>query len=343
MAIVEVQNVSRFYGSFCALNDVSFRIGKGQVVGMLGPNGAGKTTTMKILTGFLPASAGRVKVAGYDVQENPVELRHQIGYLPEHNPLYPEMTVQESLRYFAGLRQIPKKDIHRRLENVTEMCQLREVYYKPVHQLSRGFRQRVGLAQAMIHDPAVLILDEPTSGLDPNQIVDILSLIRSLGKEKTVIHSTHILAEAEETCDRILIMHHGSLVADDSPASLCLQAKGHRMLLELQPVVFDSAEKLEQEIADILRELPEISHVEFHHESVNLEERTYSLQVTVTPMKPEDHSAMLADLCLKHGWKIQHLQYHSPTLEDVFRSFTLSSAGANSGVKHSHISQEEVA
>jgi len=343
MAIVEVQNLSRFYGSFCALNEVSFRIGKGQVVGMLGPNGAGKTTTMKILTGFLPASSGSVKVAGFDVQENPVELRRQIGYLPEHNPLYPEMTVQESLRYFAGLRQITKKDIRRRLEAVTEMCQLQAVYYKPVHQLSRGFRQRVGLAQAMIHDPAVLILDEPTSGLDPNQIVDILSLIRNLGKEKTVIHSTHILAEAQETCDRILIMHHGSLVADDSPKNLCLQAKGHRMILKLQPVNIDSAEKLEQEIAAVLRELPEISHVEFHHESLDAEAQTFSLQAEVTPMQPQDHSAMLADLCQKHGWKLQHLHYHSPTLEDVFRSFTLSSGVAGQGISSSNVSREVVA
>ncbi len=209
---IEIKNVSKFYGPQKALNDVSFNINKGEIVGFLGPNGAGKSTMMKIITCYIPPSRGEAIVCGMDVMENSLSVRKKVGYLPEHNPLYLDMYVKEYLNFVASLHKVPNRK--NRVEEMIEMVGLTLERKKKIGALSKGYRQRVGLASAMIHDPEVLILDEPTSGLDPNQLVDIRSLIKSIGKDKTVMLSTHIMQEVEAICDRIIIINKGEIVAD---------------------------------------------------------------------------------------------------------------------------------
>ncbi len=230
---VSVQNLTKDYSGQLAVNDVSFDIKPGEIVGFLGPNGAGKTTTMKILTSFIPQTSGQVSVCGFDVVKNPLEVRKIIGYLPEHNPLYKEMYVKEYLQFVAGLYKIKKKKA--RVAELIEMTGLGKEQHKLIAALSKGYRQRVGLAQSMLHDPKVLILDEPTSGLDPNQLVEIRSLIKEFGKEKTVIFSTHIMQEVQAICDRVLIINSGKLVADDNISALTSKvAKGRCFIVELK-------------------------------------------------------------------------------------------------------------
>lgn len=211
---VEVQHLSKAYGEQKAVNNISFQASPGQVLGFLGPNGAGKTTTMKVLTCYIPQTSGTAKVCGYDVSEQPMEVRRNIGYLPEHNPLYLDMYVQEYLRFIAGLHRLSKP--LGRIREMIELTGLEREQHKRIGELSKGYRQRVGLAQALLHDPQVLILDEPTSGLDPNQLADIRALIKKLGEEKTVIFSTHIMQEVKAICDRVIIINQGHLVADDT-------------------------------------------------------------------------------------------------------------------------------
>ena len=218
MSIV-VKNVTKSYGAQQALDDVSFEVGSGQVVGFLGPNGAGKSTMMKIITCFMPPSAGSVAVCGYDTATASIEVRKTVGYLPEHNPLYLEMYVREYLEFIAGLHKISGNRTNR-INEMIEATGLTAEQHKKIGALSKGYRQRVGLAQALIHDPKVLILDEPTTGLDPNQLVEIRSLIRSVGKEKTVLLSTHIMQEVEAICDRVIIINKGKIVANDTTALL---------------------------------------------------------------------------------------------------------------------------
>jgi ABC-2 type transport system ATP-binding protein len=218
--MIRIEGLTKRYGLTEALKRLSFEVPKGQVVGFLGPNGAGKSTTMRILAGFLTPTAGRASVGEIDVAKDPVKARRLIGYLPENNPLYEEMMVVDFLRFVAEARQVDPAVRSARIRSAAERCGLMQVLGKDIGQLSKGFRQRVGLAQAIVHDPAVLILDEPTTGLDPNQIVEIRELIRELGREKTVILSTHILSEVQSTCSRVLIINDGKLVADDSPEHL---------------------------------------------------------------------------------------------------------------------------
>lgn len=210
---VSVANLSKQYGSQLAVNDLSFEAKRGEILGFLGPNGAGKTTTMKIITSYIPQTSGTVTVCGHDVTEDPMAVRQNIGYLPEHNPLYKEMYVREYLHFIAGVHKIANPS--QRIEAMIEMTGLGREQRKLIGTLSKGYRQRVGLAQAMLHDPQVLILDEPTSGLDPNQLVDIRALIKQIGEEKTVIFSTHIMQEVQAICDRVLIINRGQLVAND--------------------------------------------------------------------------------------------------------------------------------
>ena len=213
-----VDNVQKRFGTQLALNGVELRIGKGEVVGLLGPNGAGKSTLMRLVTGFLPPSKGRVEVCGFDVAEAPLETKKRVGYLPEHNPLHEEMYVQEYLLFVAGLHKV--SDRKARVAEVIREVGLTPEQHKTIGQLSKGYRQRVGLAQALLHDPEVLILDEPTSGLDPNQLVDIRALIRSLGKDRTVVLSTHIMQEVEAMCDRVVLIRLGEIVADAPLANM---------------------------------------------------------------------------------------------------------------------------
>ena len=225
---VEVKNLTKIYGEQRAVNDISFTAKKGEVLGFLGPNGAGKTTTMKIITCFIPQTEGDVTVSGYDVVENPIEVRRNIGYLPEHNPLYKDMYVKEYLSFIAGMHKISNK--RQRVSEMIDMTGLGREQNKLIGALSKGYRQRVGLAQAMLHDPDVLILDEPTSGLDPNQLVEIRGLIKQIGEEKTVIFSTHIMQEVQALCDRVIIINKGDLVANDSIDTLTNRVTGERIV-----------------------------------------------------------------------------------------------------------------
>ncbi|PKP27659.1 MAG: gliding motility-associated ABC transporter ATP-binding subunit GldA, partial [Bacteroidetes bacterium HGW-Bacteroidetes-22] len=226
---ITVSNISKLYGSQRALDAVSFNINPGEVVGILGPNGAGKSTLMKIITCFIPPTGGNVTVDGFSIHDQSIEVRRRVGYLPENTPLYTEMYVREYLEFVAGMHKL--QNIKKRTSEMIEMTGLAREQHKKIGQLSKGFRQRVGIAQAMIHNPDVLILDEPTSGLDPNQLLDIRQLIRTLGKEKTVMLSTHIMQEVEAICSRAIIINQGKIVADDTTASLSSKLTGSNIIL----------------------------------------------------------------------------------------------------------------
>ena len=281
--MIEVQNITKNYGPFQALKDISFQVDKGQIVGFLGPNGAGKTTTMRILTCFMPASSGRVTIAGYDVFKESREVRKRIGYLPENVPLYPEMTVTKYLKYMAKIRSVPRGNIKARLDNVIEACGLTERRHQIIGQLSRGFRQRVGLAQALIHEPDVLILDEPTSGLDPRQIVEIRELIKALGKERTILFSTHILPEASMTCERLIIISRGKITGD-------VQLEGGRAVPEQNDTndTHVTPSTLSLEVAgataeDILNALTDIQNVLQVEQTDTGTDETVTFQLHYTP------------------------------------------------------------
>jgi len=218
--VIEVDRLTKRYGAFTAVDDISFQVGKGEIVGFLGPNGAGKTTTMRVLTCFLPATEGTARIAGYDIFDNPLEVKRRIGYLPELPPLYRDMRVHTYLEFIAKIKGVSPKESRRRIDEVVVQCGLVDRTEQLIGHLSKGYRQRVGLAQAILHDPEVIIMDEPTSGLDPNQIIEVRQLIRELAQERTVILSTHILPEVEMTCNRVIIIHEGKIVAVDTPENL---------------------------------------------------------------------------------------------------------------------------
>ena len=226
-AMIEATGLCKQFGHFLAVRDVSFQVPMGQVVAFLGPNGAGKTTTMRLLTGFVAPTSGTAKIAGIDVQNDRIAAAEHLGYLPENGPLYPDMTPLELLRFFGSARGMSRSVLNDRIDAVTDLCSLNSVASKPIGKLSKGYRQRVSMAQALLHDPEVLILDEPTSGLDPNQIQGVRKLIRDLGKSKTVLVSTHILQEVEPVADRVLFLHDGKIVFDGPPKGL--MAKGQSM------------------------------------------------------------------------------------------------------------------
>jgi len=247
--MIEVTDLTKDYGPIKALDGVSFSISKGDVVGFLGPNGAGKTTCMKIITGFISATTGSASIEDQDVVEHGIEVRRRIGYLPENAPLYTDMSVSEYLRFIATVRNVPDKEIESRIENVAKTTGIADHLDQEIGTLSKGYRQRVGLAQAMIHDPEILILDEPTSGLDPNQIVEIRALIRELGRDRTVILSTHNLPEVTATCNRLIIIHKGRIAADGTPDQIqALHGGGNTCLLEVLP---DEGNGLEAALSDI--------------------------------------------------------------------------------------------
>ena len=233
--MIKVKNLKKYFGPVKAVDGISFEIKKGEIVGFLGPNGAGKTTTMKILTCFMPATEGKAMIAGMDVSEAAVEIRKKIGYLPENTPLYSEMNVLEYLSYLGEMHEIPASKKKERLKDVLVKCGLKDKVREEIGNLSKGFRQRVGLAQALIHDPDILILDEPTTGLDPNQVVEIRNLIKEIGKTKTIILCSHILPEVEATCNRVIIIHQGKIVGEGSPSELSQEASQKtRIYLEVE-------------------------------------------------------------------------------------------------------------
>src|SRR5476649_454250 len=229
--MIEVENLSKTYSGFRAVQGISFHVNKGEIVGFLGPNGAGKSTTMKVLAGYLPPTDGKIRIAGYDVVTESIEVRKRIGYMPENVPLYTDMRVNEFLRFRAELKKVARRKIRERVETVKELCSLKDVENKIIGTLSKGYRQRVGLADALVHDPDLLILDEPTIGLDPNQIRTVRELIRNLAKKRTVLISTHILPEVEMMCSRVVVIHRGTIRASDTAENLM---KNHRSVGELR-------------------------------------------------------------------------------------------------------------
>ncbi|MBK7869082.1 MAG: ATP-binding cassette domain-containing protein [Ignavibacteriales bacterium] len=255
---IRLENVTRLFGEQYAVNDISFEVKTGEIVGFLGPNGAGKTTTMKMITGFLAPTAGKIFINDQPVWENPGAVKKITGYLPENNPLYYDMYVTDYLEYVAGLQQMEKGSITQRVREMVVVCGLDREKHKKIGELSKGYRQRVGLAQALIHDPQILILDEPTTGLDPNQIIEIRNLIKEAGKEKTVILSTHILPEVEAMSDRILIINEGKIVADGSPESL-RKASGEGLTVRVRV----DADAPTQGIIEALKSIPNVTAVDF--------------------------------------------------------------------------------
>ena len=257
--MAEARGLVKRYGNARAVNELSFQVQKGEVVGFLGPNGAGKSTTMKMLSGFLRPTEGQALVGGIDVADDPIAAQSKLGYLPESAPLYGDMMVIDFLRYVGELRSVPTELMGKRLKGICERCGLMDVLGKDIGQLSKGFRQRVGLAQAMLHDPDLLILDEPTSGLDPNQIIEIRELIKDLGQEKTVILSTHILPEVQATCDRILIISDGAMVADDTPENLTAQDAGSVISLVVKATNGTPLDR--SKMQELLLDLPGVGNV----------------------------------------------------------------------------------
>ncbi|MFN7975057.1 MAG: ATP-binding cassette domain-containing protein [Acidobacteriota bacterium] len=243
--MISVQKLEKRYGPTYAVRGISFEVNRGEIVGFLGPNGAGKTTTMKVLTGFLVADGGKAEVAGLDVRDRSLEVRRRIGYLPENAPLYLDMTVLDTLRFMASVRRIPRSARKAKIDRAIQRCGLSAVVHKPAGKCSKGYRQRLGLAQALVHEPEILILDEPTSGLDPNQIVEIRNLIKEIGREKTVILSTHILPEVKATCSRAIIIHEGAIVANAGLAELeSTAAKGNSLTVTFKGAATDMEHRL---------------------------------------------------------------------------------------------------
>jgi ABC-2 type transport system ATP-binding protein len=324
--MIEVQNVTKNYGPFQALKDISFQVDKGQIVGFLGPNGAGKTTTMRILTCFMPASSGRVTVAGYDVFKESREVRKRIGYLPENVPLYPEMTVTKYLRYMARIRSVPRSNVSQQLDNAIEACGLTERRHQIIGQLSRGFRQRVGLAQALIHEPDVLILDEPTSGLDPRQIVEIRGLIRSLGRERTILFSTHILPEASLMCERLIIISRGEITGDvELENGRAVSRQDDTSLSELEnsqttPVTL-SLEVAGAPVDDVLAALEDIPDVIQVEQSASRTDDITTFHLHYMPAT--DIRAEVAETIVGRGWQLLEMHTTEMSLEELFLSLTV--------------------
>jgi ABC-2 type transport system ATP-binding protein len=298
---VVVENLTKIYGEQKAVNNISFEAKPGQVLGFLGPNGAGKTTTMKVLTCYIPQSSGQATVCGYDVQESPMEVRKNIGYLPEHNPLYLDMYVREYLRFIAGLHKISKPN--QRISEMIEMTGLEREQRKPIGALSKGYRQRVGLAQALLHDPQVLILDEPTAGLDPNQLADIRALIKKLGEEKTVIFSTHIMQEVKAICDRVVIINRGNLVADDTIGHLQSVTTGESVIT----VEFQT--KIPQQQLKKINGVKEVRHLS-----------GYRYQILADA--EEDLRASVFDFAVDQNVKLLEMRKEVFEMDEVFQRLT---------------------
>lgn len=250
--MIRVTDLTKYYQSFCAVDGISFEINTGEIVGLLGPNGAGKSTTLRMLTGYLAPTAGEIEVKGMSIYTDPLQIKQSLGYLPESSPLYKDMLTYDYLRFSAKIKGLNGGDVKTRIKELCDLCELHEVMYKPVGALSKGYRQRVGMAHAMMNNPDVLILDEPTSGLDPNQIIEIRDIIRRIGREKTIILSTHILSEAEAVCDRVIIINRGKIAADDSLKNLQREALNSRVIqLEMQNITEAEAYKLLDGMADL--------------------------------------------------------------------------------------------
>ena len=305
---IEVKNLLKVYGEQKAVNNISFKVNKGEIVGFLGPNGAGKSTTMKIITGYLQQTGGNAFVCDKNVTDDPIKIKRKIGYLPESNSLYYEMYVKEYLEFISELHSIDNK--LQAIEKVIETVGLKLEAKKKIGQLSKGYKQRVGLAAALIHDPEVLILDEPTSGLDPNQIIEIREVIKQQGKNKTILFSSHILQEVEAICDRVIIIHKGEIVADDKLSNLQLGNK------EKHVVVVQFQESIDKQLLEDIKEVSSVDQVISH--GFSNKNSTYKFQTA----NPDSLKKQILEFALKHNFNIVSLHSENKSLEDVFRTLT---------------------
>lgn len=313
--MIKIENLTKYYGDFKAVDNISFTVNDGEILGFLGPNGAGKTTTLKILTCFMPPSEGSIWFNDLGVHENSMEIRKMIGYLPENAPLYEYMSVYEYLNYICDLREIYGSKRKDRMSKMIEICGLNNMIGKDIGELSKGYRQRVGIAQALIHEPEILILDEPTVGLDPNQVVEIRNLIKNVGSEKTVILSTHILGEVEATCNRVVIISSGEIVADGTTENLMSELVGQAVIhLELKGNISDAPDEFSS--------IDEVENVQLVSDPNN---GTTKLDITLSGS--QDISEEIFKKTVENGWVILEMNQHKTNLEDVFRQLTLSQEG----------------
>jgi ABC-2 type transport system ATP-binding protein len=304
--MIEVEHLSKIYGATAAIQDVDFSVETGEILGFLGPNGAGKTTTMRILSGYIPATTGTARIAGYDVHEQSMEVRRRIGYLPENPPLYPDMTVEGFLSFVARIKGVSAGDRTSRVNSAIERCQLTQKRKILIRKLSKGYKQRVGIAQAIVHDPPVIILDEPTVGLDPKQIIEVRHLIKSLAGQHTIILSTHILPEVSMTCDRVTIINRGKVVATDTPDRLMSQLTGSAgYKLEVEGEV--------TQVQALLENLPGVSEVE-----IIPVDNTNRSTIQITSKPDSEPGREIANLIVSQGLGLYEMQRTRPTLEDVF-------------------------
>ena len=307
---INVENLTKLYGTQRAVDDISFKVRTGEVLGFLGPNGAGKTTTMKAITSYLEPNSGNITIGEYSVHEDPERVKKVIGYLPEHNSLYGDMPVIDYLKFVAEIHGIPKATSKERILNMVNTCGLEGEKHKKINELSKGYKQRVGLAQALINDPEVLILDEPTSGLDPNQIIEIRQLIKKIGREKTVILSSHILAEVEATCDRILIISKGKIVADGTASDLRKQAEGK----EIVRITIEEGEK-----NDIIKAIQDLEQVELV-DPIAKDKCRFEIQ----SKKNLSSRKAIYKLSVSKGWILTELTPVETKLEDIFHELTVN-------------------
>jgi len=314
--MIEVNNLTKKYGTTVAVDNISFSVSKGEVVGFLGPNGAGKSTTMKVLSCFIPATSGSVSVCGLDTTVDSLEIRRNIGYLPENNPLYNDINVLESIAFVCGIRGIRGYKRKSRIDEVVEVCGLKTVLKKDIGELSKGFRQRVGLAQALIHDPEVLILDEPTSGLDPNQVMEIRALIKKLGEEKTIMISTHILPEVSATCGRIIIINNGSIVA-------CEHAEDLRKKVNKQSMLVAHIRGPRDKVHKKLLSIDFVSEVEDRAEPAK---KVGEFYISVHKQRGESEGKMSERIfqeVAKNTWNLRELRWEELSLESIFHELTM--------------------
>jgi ABC-2 type transport system ATP-binding protein len=323
--MIKVEGLTKRYARTVAVDNISFEVEKGQIVGFLGPNGAGKTTTMRVLTCFLPPTAGTASVAGFDVMAQPLEVKKRIGYLPETPPLYPEMEVSEYLNFVGRLKGISSADIGRRIDDAMGKCALGDVRMKLIGKLSKGFRQRVGLAQAIIHNPDVLILDEPTSGLDPKQIIEIRDLLKNLAGEHTIILSTHILSEVEHSCERVVIISQGKLVATDSVANLTNRLRGSEAVaVEIEAV---EGRPNPTEVQQRLEQIPGVSRV------LMRDSKDSRISFEVESLQGRHVRSDIARSVVNGGWNLSELRSVGLSLEDIFLQLTASEKKAEPDTK----------
>jgi len=307
--MIKVENLTKRYAGLTALNNVSFEVNRGEIVGFLGPNGAGKSTTMRILTGFIPASSGRAEVAGLDVFEDSLEVRRHIGYMPENNPLYVDMRVSEYLKFRAKLKDVPRADRKDRIQEVLQMCGLTDVRNRVIGHLSKGYRQRVGMADALLAEPDLLVLDEPTIGLDPVQIRQVRQLIKDLGKRHTILLSSHILPEVEMTCNRVIIIDRGRILASDTPDNLMKTSHaGGLVSVEVRGPV--------SEVQAKLRAVEGVESVEVEAGDDGF------VRVTIQPKAGADPREAIFKVVTANGWTLRELSRTRTTLEDIFVQIT---------------------